>query len=142
MEEFFLLALSFPFSCYCAAGATSFFLSFTARPCFYKCFSRASCYCWPLVKSIMSSVTYFFLVVCDRIWWTWRVQKKKKTKATKKKKWIEEEEEEEKEIWSGTDGMYDATRYIKKKKTTKKQLNVFFTCIKSATNKHFLRVWC
>jgi hypothetical protein len=39
----------------------------------------------------------------------------KKTQTTKKKKGEEEEEEEEKEIWSGTDGMYDATRYTKKK---------------------------
>ncbi len=112
----FLLSLS-PFaSCYCTAGATSFFLFFTTRLLFYKCLSRASCCCcWPLVKSIMSSVTYFFFLVCDRVCWTWRVQKKKKSEATKKKKWEEEEEEEEKEIWSGTDGMYDATRYTKKK---------------------------
>ncbi len=41
-------------------------------------------------------------------------EEEKKSEATKKKKW-EEEEEEEKEIWSGTDGMYDATRYTKKK---------------------------
>ncbi len=38
----------------------------------------------------------------------------KKTEATKKKK--KGEKEEEKEIWFGTDGMYDATEYIKKKK--------------------------
>jgi len=30
------------------------------------------------------------------------------------------EKEEEKEIWSGTDGMYDATEYMKKKKSTEK----------------------
>jgi hypothetical protein len=41
--------------------------------------------------------------------------RRKKTKATKKKK----KGEKEKEIWSSTDGMYDATRYIKKKKTAK-----------------------
>jgi hypothetical protein len=29
--------------------------------------------------------------------------------------------------------------YIKKKKT---ELNVFFTCIKSVTNKYILRLWC
>ncbi len=42
----------------------------------------------------------------------------KKIKTAKKKKG--EKEEEEEEIWSGTDGMYDATRYTKKKKTMKK----------------------
>ncbi len=42
----------------------------------------------------------------------------KKKEATKKKK--KGEKEEEKEIWFGTDGMYDATEYMKKKKSTKK----------------------
>ncbi len=46
-------------------------------------------------------------------------RRRKKAETTKKKK--EEENEEEKEIWSGTDGMYDATRYIKKRKTTMKK---------------------
>jgi len=52
-----------------------------------------------------------------------RSTEEKKMETAKKKKG---EKEEEKEIWSGTDGIYDATRYTKKKKTMKTKLNVFF----------------
>lgn len=71
---------------------------------------RAAADLWS--KALWAQLVTFFLV-SDRVYWTWRVQAMKKERKKEKKK-------KKGEISSGTDGMYDATRYRKEKKTTKK----------------------
>lgn len=48
-------------------------------------------------------------------------EKKKRKQQKRKNEGETEEKEDEEEIWSTTDGMYDATRYIKKKKMSIKK---------------------